>query len=848
MRDYIILNGVNSNTITGLLISTLPPITKPKIRTQTEEIDGRDGDIVTKLGYSAYDKELEIGLYGDFDIDDVIAYFNSEGTVTFSNEPDKFYNYQILDQIDYEKLIRFKKAKVKMHVQPFKYPLEETPVEITNQYVNNEAEEMDLDNTKEAPMTIALKGNTSQNTTTGKNLLSPNFSDYTLSTGNYGYIQVTEEAESLYLSIYEKDSSIDISGVYLGFTGNGINSGEGINWILNGASTPVATQIGNTNNKYKYISFYPKNEATFNKIFSRYNVMVRKQSITDNTFEPYTNGASPNPDYPQEISVVSGDNEIKVVGKNLWSLGNMSFTGWAIGSNDIKNLLNSLEIGTYTITLKAKVKTITNPQTTYRWGIYSSGTGFALDVRNNLTQTLQVGDIITNQVTFPINNNNKGKFVNAYTYTISSTSGVVAGTVELFETQLEKNNQATEYQEYKGATYPISLGGKNLFNKDNADVGHFINASGYIGTDATGLVSDYIEITPNTNYYISGRTLWNSIGLFNSSKTFIERINLNYVNGIVNISNSNVKYIRVNASLGDLNTLQLEKGSTATTYEPYNPNPIELCKIGDYQDRIYKDSGKWYIEKQIGKVILDGSESWNINTAWNYTNTNLFILTNTDVHTTRKVLSNNFFYYSSAYANDINGEVGQVWANTLAFRISNTLASDVAGFKTWLGTHNTIVYYILETPTTTEITDETLIAQLEALKNASSYDTKTHITQNSNDKPFILNATALQQGSGEATVNNEGNIYSKPTLDIEGSGTIGIYLDGNQMFSVDLNNATECIIDTAKLEAYDPSTSELMNRQVTGDYSNFKLNAGENQVSTTGEIEKVTISNYTRWL
>ena len=162
MRNYIILNGVNSNTITGLLISTLPPITKPKIRTQTEEIDGRDGDIVTKLGYSAYDKELEIGLYGDFNIDDVIAYFNSEGTVTFSNEPDKFYNYQIVDQIDYEKLIRFKKAKVKMHVQPFKYPLEETPVEITNQYVNNEAEEMDLDNTKEAPMTIALKGNTSQ--------------------------------------------------------------------------------------------------------------------------------------------------------------------------------------------------------------------------------------------------------------------------------------------------------------------------------------------------------------------------------------------------------------------------------------------------------------------------------------------------------------------------------------------------------------------------------------------------------------------------------------------------------------------------------------------------------------
>ena len=123
MRNYIILNGVNSNTITGLLISTLPPITKPKIRTQVEEIDGRDGDIVTKLGYSAYEKEFEIGLYGDYDVDKVITYFNSSGTITFSNEPDMYYNYEILDQIDFEKLLRFKTATVKLHVQPFKYSL-----------------------------------------------------------------------------------------------------------------------------------------------------------------------------------------------------------------------------------------------------------------------------------------------------------------------------------------------------------------------------------------------------------------------------------------------------------------------------------------------------------------------------------------------------------------------------------------------------------------------------------------------------------------------------------------------------------------------------------------------------
>ena len=137
MRNYIILNDKNSNEITGLLISTLPPISKPKIRTTIEEIDGRDGDIVTKLGYSAYDKELQIGLYGDFDINEVISYFDSEGTIVFSNEPDKYYNYEIFEQIDFEKLIRFKTAQVKMHVQPFKY----SSVESTRTFnITNETE------------------------------------------------------------------------------------------------------------------------------------------------------------------------------------------------------------------------------------------------------------------------------------------------------------------------------------------------------------------------------------------------------------------------------------------------------------------------------------------------------------------------------------------------------------------------------------------------------------------------------------------------------------------------------------------------------------------------------------
>ena len=119
--NYVILNGVKSTTIKGLLIQSLPPISKPLMRSSVEEIDGRDGDIVTKLGYSAYNKPMSIGLFGDYNVDEVIQFFSSQGQVIFSNEPDKYYNYEIIDQIDFERLIRFKTATVTFHVQPFKY-------------------------------------------------------------------------------------------------------------------------------------------------------------------------------------------------------------------------------------------------------------------------------------------------------------------------------------------------------------------------------------------------------------------------------------------------------------------------------------------------------------------------------------------------------------------------------------------------------------------------------------------------------------------------------------------------------------------------------------------------------
>ena len=120
IRPNVNINGVDSQTISGLIITKLPPISKPLMRTMIDTVDGRDGDRVTKLGFSAYDRVLSIGLSYGYDIDQIIDFFNSEGDIILSNEPDKIYKFAIYEAIDFEKLIRYKTADVTLHTQPFK--------------------------------------------------------------------------------------------------------------------------------------------------------------------------------------------------------------------------------------------------------------------------------------------------------------------------------------------------------------------------------------------------------------------------------------------------------------------------------------------------------------------------------------------------------------------------------------------------------------------------------------------------------------------------------------------------------------------------------------------------------
>lgn len=211
----------------------------------------------------------------------------------------------------------------------------------------------------------------------------------------------------------------------------------------------------------------------------------------------------------------------------------------------------------------------------------------------------------------------------------------------------------------------------------------------------------------------------------------------------------------------DFTNLILTIDNNDMTYTPYvsqtcpiSLGNIELCKIGTYQDSIVKDNGKWYLNKQIGKVVLDGSEAnWQSQSAsYGYYRYGARVnnINNSSTLETVDIIKSNYyrsipFSQRSADRNEtiypvMNNTDKQVWFNT---KIAETLDS----FKTWLSTHNTIVYYVLATPTYEEITDSSLKEQLNNLENAMSYDPQTNISQTNDDLPFVLNVVALKEMS-----------------------------------------------------------------------------------------------------
>lgn len=724
MRNYIILNGQNSNSISGLLIQSLAPISKPLMRTEIEEIDGRDGDIVTKLGYSAYDKEITIGLYGDFDINEVIAYFNSEGTVTFSNEPDKYYNYQIAAQIDFERLVRYKTATVTMHCQPFKYSATEGTeifgassnlVTIPNFSRTTNGITVSVANNI---MTVSGKGSAATEFYVPIDTLSLAAGSYTMTAIGSG---TAPEACSLRV-IYDSPSSAN------SFGGSYVTLKNNTDVSLSATLTATKTY----NYVYLYIAAGKNMNFTLNlQIVDQAQVVISGEGsniVLENSAEaPFSQfdlkgnteqDGTPTPDAPVAVQTVTGENVVKICGKNLFDA-----------------------------------------------------------------------------------------------------------------------------------------------SQDMAD--YFINSSGAEVANTAWDISDYIPVVAGQTYSYQGLTQVGNApysAFYDASKTFVSSFKQARGNNTITIP-SGVAYVRFtiyhNELYGDDDnqTFQFEKGSTATDYEPYQGQSypislgsIELCKIDTYQDYIYKSGGKWYVHKEVGKENWTSELNYSIYTSGGVER---FFRQMSPLAVNNSGRSANFktqYFHFLASGDAVGGAL--LYNRQLQVMFTTDTSTTVEQFKTWLDSHPMSVYYPLATPTDTEITNQALVEQLDDIYyHAHAYKERTHVnsTYATGNVPHII-AAAVTANMGDITVTNSGNFISKPTMTIFGSGNIGVYLNGIQLFQIALGDTEYITIDCAAMEAYKDTLETLQNRLVTGDYSNFVLNPGDNTISFSGSVTKFEISNYSRWL
>ena len=342
--------------------------------------------------------------------------------------------------------------------------------------------------------------------------------------------------------------------------------------------------------------------------------------------------------------------------------------------------------------------------------------------------TTQVG--ATRNYNWTINVPNTGAYI-AFSFATSAVSG---GEIKVSNPQLEAGSTATSYEPYQSQSYEINLDGKNLFNINTLSDG-WLNISGSINEDSSWKHTNYIPIQPSTAYTTSGFVNGSGVnparGYYDANKVFISAVKHNNTEPVTDISPSNAHYMIECCKTVDINTLQIELGSTATPYSPYRP-PIELCKIGDYQDYIYRDEdGDWYLHKNINKVVFDGSndETWGVSNTGtaNYFYRYQFL---SDALTPAAGYSN-IALQTGISSSNTNQGFDYIASGELRIRYGSE--KSVSDWRTQLSSTNMILYYPLTTSTDTQIADGNLIAQLDALMEGGSYEGKTYIKVTATD-------------------------------------------------------------------------------------------------------------------
>lgn len=553
----------------------------------------------------------------------------------------------------------------------------------------------------------------------------------------YNKNQQQSREESGIQYIFNEDGTIDVSGTATGNYNMYLMSGDsrlvlpaGTYTLSGGINSYAWVRLQSGTTYIDTSSSQPSKTFTITET-TNFNVVlrIRNGESVDGVFKPQLEVGSTATTYEPYI----GNTYEVNLGKNLFDINGTITQGTLDKYNNGFTLIKGtnrvirfvlpkvLPAGTYTLSYDAiNVENV-------------SGNYFYVSCQYTNTNIGILNDIILNDsgATFTTT----GEFDRLYFFIAGNQSN--DATITIDNVQLEKGNTSTSFSPYftpielnKISDYKDSIKkstGKNLFDKDNTSItsGAYINSStGEIISGGTSSVINNISVISNTTYTLTAVGK-NKIAFYDSNNNYLSNITSNLTTFT---TPANCKYIKIQLATEtlDINTIQLEIGSTATSYEPYG-------KV-------------WYIEKQIGKKVYNGTE-----TGWFKSGTtqgDRFALNVDDAKVIDAPIIMSNYFIGKRNSKFSLGTCYMAIYNTTFERLfidfSEYNTTTLAQFKTWLSTHNTEVLYVLNTPTYTEITNTELIEDLETLYTAKSKEGTTNISITSEDLEMILNVSALK--------------------------------------------------------------------------------------------------------
>lgn len=276
----------------------------------------------------------------------------------------------------------------------------------------------------------------------------------------------------------------------------------------------------------------------------------------------------------------------------------------------------------------------------------------------------------------------------------------------------------------------VRVTGKNLFDKDSVQLNvEFGNAnSDFISMKDGWFVSDFIPVFSGKTYFISGKKTGYGCKLYDIDKHFIKNIQLTH--GRLSVEDG-INYVRINGEMKDLKNIQVELGTTATSYEPYYKEQTAtitmdepLRGIGKYQDKITKDG----IARRIRSVMLNGNEDWKLYGSNGNINNFGYIL--------REAISNNVgqrssltfsSYKSGVWATDRLGQ--DMFTRIIRINLPKDVFPDVETLRNWLSQSKTTLQYVLEKEVIVPISQ----SEQDAIRALTTYHPTTVITVDGGD-------------------------------------------------------------------------------------------------------------------